>query len=219
MAENYATACKIRLHGHRTRSSWLGDSDLTESGYTKTNVAEDVRQIVQSLGFKTIRLVGTDIGAMVAYAYASRHPEEIDRLVFAESLIPGFGLEELMNPATGGYWHLGFHMQVEVATMLTAGKEDAYLLPSMGMMSTSPDATEVAKASFLPYYVRPGRMKAGFQHYGRPSGRWQSEPGHLHLQAGYAGFGVERRQEHCKGTDSWVRTAHCGAHPGRSGPE
>ncbi len=27
-----------------------------------------------------------------------------------------------MNPAMGGYWHFGFHMQVDLATMLT---EDA----------------------------------------------------------------------------------------------
>jgi pimeloyl-ACP methyl ester carboxylesterase len=144
----------------------LGDSRLEELGFSKHNVAEDVRQIVLSLGFEKIDLLGMDIGTMVAYAYAAGHAEEIDHLVLTESLIPGFGLEDRMNPATGGYWHFGFHMQVEVATMLTVGKEAAYLLPTMSMMSTSHDAAEIASTTFLPKYVSPGRMKAGFQHYG-----------------------------------------------------
>lgn len=144
----------------------LGDSARTEGGYAKSNVATDVRQIVQSLGIENIDLVGNDIGTMVAYAYAAAHPEEIRHLVLAESLLPGFGLEDLMNPATGGYWHFGFHLQVELATMLTAGKEAAYLLPTMRMMSAAPDAGEVAERVFLPYYAAPGGMRAGFQHYG-----------------------------------------------------
>ena len=144
----------------------LGDSAKAEGGYAKTNVAEDVRQIVKSHSFETINLAGVDIGTMVAYAYASRHPGEVRRLVLAESLIPGFGLEELMNPATGGYWHFGFHMQVPVAEMLTAGKEAAYLLPTMSMMSAAPDGAEMAETVFLPHYIAPGGMRAGFQHYG-----------------------------------------------------
>ncbi|QUT04616.1 alpha/beta hydrolase [Sphingobium phenoxybenzoativorans] len=143
----------------------LGYSAHAEDGFSKVSVAEDIRAIVQSLGFATINLVGTDIGTMVAYAYASRHPEEIDHLVLAESLIPGFGLEELMNPATGGYWHFGFHAQADLAAFLTEGKESGYLLPTMSMMSASPDAAETAMSLFLPHYVAPGGMRQGFKHY------------------------------------------------------
>jgi pimeloyl-ACP methyl ester carboxylesterase len=144
----------------------LGESAPAEAGYDKANVAEDVRQIVRLYGTDPVNLVGMDIGAMVAYAYASRNPAEVRRLVLAESVIPGFGLEELMNPATGGYWHFGFHMQVGLAAMLTAGKEEAYLTPLWQMMSTSPDAVEQARSFYLPYYSAPGGMLAGFQHYG-----------------------------------------------------
>ena len=143
----------------------LGDSAKPEEGYAKTNVAKDVHELVRQLGHADLNLLGMDIGTMVAYAYAASYPAEVRRLVLAESVLPGFGLEELMNPATGGYWHFGFHMQVEVATMLTAGKEAAYLLPSLSMMSTSPDAAAVAQQYFLPYYAAPGGMRAGFQHY------------------------------------------------------
>lgn len=143
----------------------LGDSSQVGDDYSKVNVAEDIRQVVQRLGATQIDLVGTDIGTMVSYAYASRHPHEVRRLVLAESILPGFGLEERMNPATGGYWHFGFHMQAELATFLTQGKEEAYLLPTMRMMSAAPDAEEIARQEFLPYYLAPGGMYAGFRHY------------------------------------------------------
>lgn len=144
----------------------LGDSKLEDTGFLKCNVAEDVRHIVLSLGIEKIELLGMDVGTMVAYAYAANHADEVSHLVLTESLIPGFGLEDRMNPATGGYWHFGFHMQVDLATMLTAGKEADYLLPTMSMMSTSPGAAEIASSIFLPKYLAPGRMRAGFQHYG-----------------------------------------------------
>jgi pimeloyl-ACP methyl ester carboxylesterase len=46
----------------------FGYSEKTKTGYSKANVAEDVRAIVRELGFETVNLVGADIGAMVAYA-------------------------------------------------------------------------------------------------------------------------------------------------------
>ena len=143
----------------------LGHSSKTENGYDCLNVAEDVRAIVRGCGEGPIHLLGADIGAMVAYAYASRHPDELRSFTVSESLIPGFGLEELMNPATGGYWHFGFHAQVEVASMLTAGKEEAYLTPWYATMSASPGAADRARQVFLPHYAAPGGMRAAFRHY------------------------------------------------------
>jgi pimeloyl-ACP methyl ester carboxylesterase len=111
-----------------------------------------------------VHLVGTDIGTMVAHAYATAYPEEIRRLVLSESLLPGFGLEERMNPATGGYWHFGFHMQVDLAEMLTTGKEAAYLGGMWKLMSLG-GITDADMTEYLRTYAAPGGMRAGFQHY------------------------------------------------------
>jgi pimeloyl-ACP methyl ester carboxylesterase len=143
----------------------MGDSEKPEAGYAKTNVAEDVRQLARQLGFGEVNLVGKDIGMMVAYAYAAAHPDEVRRLVLCEALIPGFGLEELMNPATGGYWHFGFHMQVDIAEMLTKGKEADYLLPMWGRMARVNGMGKAAVAEYLRCYSAPGGMRGGFQHY------------------------------------------------------
>ena len=128
---------------------------------------KDVHELVYGLGFDKLRLLGMDIGMMVAFAYAVAYSGEVEQLILSESLIPGFGLEPLMNPATEGYWHFGFYMQLPVAMMLTADKETEYLLPTIGMMSVAPDARDNAQRSLSPGYQRKGRMRAGFQHYGR----------------------------------------------------
>lgn len=143
----------------------VGDSAKPDRGYPKSNVAEDVRQLARGLGFQKIDLVGTDIGMMVAYAYAAAHPGEVRRLVLSESLLPGFGLEELMNPATGGYWHFGFHMQVDLAEILTAGKEAAYLGNYWKMGSLVGGIDAAAKEEYLRHYAAPGGMRGGFRHY------------------------------------------------------
>ncbi|MER5523622.1 alpha/beta hydrolase [Streptomyces sp. NPDC002677] len=152
-----------------------GDSGKPDSGYAKNDVAEDLHQLVATLdpagtvGTSTddtgINLVGMDIGAMVAHAYATAHPREVRRLVLSESVLPGFGLEELMNPATGGYWHFGFHMQLDIAELLTAGKEAAYLTPAWAIGSPAGGLTDADRAEFLRHYTAPGGMRGGFQHY------------------------------------------------------
>ena len=48
----------------------LGDSSKPLTGYDGKTVAGDMHQLVTQLGFKTIFLVGHDIGTQVAYSYA-----------------------------------------------------------------------------------------------------------------------------------------------------
>jgi pimeloyl-ACP methyl ester carboxylesterase len=90
-------------------------------------VATDIHALAQELGFDSVNLVGMDIGAMVAFAYAASFPDNVHRLVLAESVIRGFGLEELMNPATGGHWHFGFFQQVKTAAMLVTLHEPEFI--------------------------------------------------------------------------------------------
>ena len=62
----------------------LGDSSKPPTGYDGKTVAEDIHQLVTQLGFKTIFLVGHDIGTQVAYSYAAAHPTEVKKLAVME---------------------------------------------------------------------------------------------------------------------------------------
>jgi pimeloyl-ACP methyl ester carboxylesterase len=70
-----------------------------------------------------------------------------------------------MNPATGGYWHFGFHAQVDTATMLTEGHEAEYLGENWKMFSPLKGITEKDRTEFLRTYGNPDGMRAGFEHY------------------------------------------------------
>ena len=84
----------------------LGDSSKPLTGYDGKTVAEDIHQLVTQLGFKTIFLVGHDIGTQIAYSYAAAHPTEVKRLVVMELTIPGFALP---GPPRLGLWWPSFH--------------------------------------------------------------------------------------------------------------
>jgi pimeloyl-ACP methyl ester carboxylesterase len=72
----------------------LGDSSKPPTGYDGKTVAEDIHQLVGKLGFKTIFLVGHDIGTQVAYSYAAPHPTEVKRLAVMDFTIPVLSLPE-----------------------------------------------------------------------------------------------------------------------------
>lgn len=112
------------------------------------------------LGHARFAVVGHDIGCMAAFALAAAHPEAVERLVLSEAWLPGFGLEEGMDVARGGLWCFGFHMQAAVAEALTRGRERYYLntVALGGMPAAHADL-------FVRAYERPGRMRAGFEHY------------------------------------------------------
>jgi len=67
-------------------------------------VAEDIHQLVTQLGFKTIFLVGHDIGSFVAYSYAAAHPSEVKRLVIMDVPPAGF-----FPPGRPPFWWVLFH--------------------------------------------------------------------------------------------------------------
>jgi pimeloyl-ACP methyl ester carboxylesterase len=71
------------------RGGGLSDKPVPASGYDKKLLAEDIHQLVQQLGHSRVRLVGHDIGLMVAYAYASLYPGEVDQLVVLDAPLPG----------------------------------------------------------------------------------------------------------------------------------
>ena len=141
-----------------------GDSQIPPGHWTKREEAGDLHGLLRHLGHDRAFVVGTDVGTMTAHAWAQTHPEDVDRLVLSEAFLPGYGLEEHMNPATGGSWHFGFHAQTDLAALLTAGKEEQYLSGFWSLM-TGGGITAADRADLLRTYTRPDAMRGGFEHY------------------------------------------------------
>ncbi|WP_245646289.1 alpha/beta fold hydrolase [Nocardiopsis trehalosi] len=69
----------------------MGGSDKPADGYDKRTMARDVHALVRHLGLTRVDLVGHDIGAMVAYAFAADHPEATRRIVLLDVPHPDAG--------------------------------------------------------------------------------------------------------------------------------
>ncbi|HKF94045.1 MAG TPA: alpha/beta hydrolase [Gammaproteobacteria bacterium] len=104
----------------------LGDSSRPSSGYDKKTAAVDIRELVKSLSYERIDLVGHDIGLMVAYAYAAQYPNEVEKLALLEAPIPGIGdiWEKIYNDPR--LWHFHF-VDSQIALDLVKGRERIFL--------------------------------------------------------------------------------------------
>ena len=140
----------------------LGDSSKPPTGYDGKTVAEDVHQLVTQLGFKSIFLVGHDIGTQVAYSYAAEHPTEVKKLAVMELPIPGFTPPRL----EGKIWWFIFHQTPNVPETLVQGKEMMYLSWFFRGLPYNPSAiTEADINEYVSHYSAPGGMRAGFEYY------------------------------------------------------
>lgn len=136
------------------------------AGYDAGTKAEDLHQLVQHLGLGPIRLVGHDIGMMVAYAYAAAHPADVPRLVLLDALLPG--IEPIWSKflADPRSWLFSFHQTPQLPEMLTAGKEREYLsFAYTGFAHRKEAITPAAITEYTRAYSAPGAMSAGFEWY------------------------------------------------------
>ena len=141
----------------------LGDSGPSPLGYGKQIVAREIHGLVRHLGFSSVLLAGHDMGGPVAVAYSFLYPDEVRKLALIETMMPGFGLEDLKAiPA----WHIGFAQVPDLPETLVTGRERAFLsyFYRRGMLRkgalAAGDIDEYVRA-----YSLPGRMSAGFDYY------------------------------------------------------
>ncbi|KWO45943.1 alpha/beta hydrolase [Burkholderia sp. MSMB1459WGS] len=142
-----------------------GESDKPLGGYDKASMAGDIRALVRQLGATRIHLVGRDIGVMVAYAYAAQWPAEIAKLAMLDVPVPGTRIwDEAKARADPQIWHFGLHQQRDIAEMLIAGKEHAYILDFYKKRTHAPLSDDDI-AVYAAAYAAPGALRAGFELY------------------------------------------------------
>jgi pimeloyl-ACP methyl ester carboxylesterase len=141
----------------------LGLSALAETGFEKANEAKDIVGVLDALGVGQADVVAHDIGNMVAYALAARHPDRVSRLVLMDAPVPGIGPWEeiLKNPLL---WH--FRFGGPDMERLVAGRERIYLDRFWNEFSANPaNFPEDMRVHYAGLYAAPGRMHAGFKQF------------------------------------------------------
>jgi pimeloyl-ACP methyl ester carboxylesterase len=142
----------------------IGDSDIPSDGLDMKTAAIRVHALIKSLRVEKARVVGHDIGLMVAYAYAAQFPVETEKLVVMDAFLPGVpGWEDVYN--NPGIWH--FRFNGPTPEVLVRGRERTYF--DYFWNDFAADKThsipEADRAAFAAAYARPGRMRAGWAYF------------------------------------------------------
>jgi pimeloyl-ACP methyl ester carboxylesterase len=142
----------------------IGDSDIPTDGLDMKTAAIRINALAKSLGVQKARVVGHDIGLMVAYAYAAQFPAEVEKLVVMDAFLPGVaGWEDVYN--NPGIWHFRFNGPTPES--LVRGRERSYFEHFWNNFAADkthsiPEADRVA---YTAAYARPGRMRAGWAYF------------------------------------------------------
>ncbi|QNH16902.1 Soluble epoxide hydrolase [Xanthomonas sp. SS] len=141
-----------------------GSSSKPQGGYDKKTMAQDIHALVQSLGYAKVKIVGHDIGLMVAYAYAAQYPDQVESVVLMDAFLPGVGdwtkvwlLRDL--------WH--FHFYGEVPLKLVDGRERIYFEHFWNDFAAdrTRSISEADRQFYAAQYAKPGGMRAGFEYF------------------------------------------------------
>ncbi len=142
----------------------IGDSSIPATGIDMKTSAIRIHALARWLGVEKATVVGHDIGLMVAYAYATQYPGEVEKLVLMDAFLPGVGEWETIfhNPFL---WH--FHFYGPTPEALVKGRERIYFEHFWNDFAAdrTHSIPEAERQAYTAAYARPGRMAAGFAYF------------------------------------------------------
>jgi pimeloyl-ACP methyl ester carboxylesterase len=142
----------------------IGDSSIPSDGLDMKTSAMRIHTLVRSLGVTKARVVGHDIGLMIAYAYAALFPAEVEKLVVMDAFLPGVGgWEAIYNDPH--IWHFRFNGPTPEA--LVQGRESIYFAYFWNDLAADKNRSvpEADREAYIAAYSRPGRMRAGWAYF------------------------------------------------------
>ena len=150
-----------------------GASSKPQEGYDKRTMAADIATLLREHFSVTepVVMVGHDIGMMVAYAFASAYPKNVERLVLMEAPLPGTAAYDglvatprLRNAAMSLFF---FHnAEDNLAELLTAGRERQYLQHFYERLSFDQGAIGPANLDvYASAFAAAGAMRVGMELY------------------------------------------------------
>lgn len=142
----------------------IGDSSIPSDKIDMITSASRIHALVRSLGLEKARVVGHDIGLMVAYAYATQFPAETEKLVVMDAFLPGVpGWEPIYNAPN--IWHFRFNGEYPEA--LVKGRERTYFEYFWNVFAADKTRSipEPERKAYTEAYSKPGRMRAGWAYF------------------------------------------------------
>jgi pimeloyl-ACP methyl ester carboxylesterase len=145
-----------------------GGSERPTSGYDKKTLASDVKELMDQLGVERAHVVGHDIGARTAYAFALQYPERLLSLTVAEAFIEGLeGTAEFrrLAPSNPRTQHFALFARVDEAVATHEGKEEELILSFMNSRSKGRHFTPADVTRYAASLRSDGGLRAAFMNY------------------------------------------------------
>jgi pimeloyl-ACP methyl ester carboxylesterase len=142
----------------------IGESSIPANKIDMITSAERIHTLLRSLKIEKARVVGHDIGLMVAYAYATRFPGETDKLAVMDAFLPGVpGWETIYN--SPNVWHFRFNGEYPEA--LVKGRERIYFEYFWNVFAADKTRSipEAERKAYTEAYSKPGRMRAAWAYF------------------------------------------------------
>jgi pimeloyl-ACP methyl ester carboxylesterase len=141
----------------------IGDSSIPDK-IDMITAAKQIHDLVRSLKIDKARVVGHDIGLMVAYAYAAQFPDEMEKLAVMDAFLPGVpGWEPIYNAPN--VWH--FRFNGEYPEKLVQGRERTYFEYFWNVLAADKTRSipEADRKAYTAAYSKPGRMRAAWTYF------------------------------------------------------
>lgn len=145
-----------------------GLSQRAASGYEKKALATDIKEVMDRLGVDRAHVIGHDIGARVAYAFAVQYPERLLSLTLAEAFIEGLaGTAEFKRLAPGNprTQHFARFANVDQSVEDYRGKEQDLVLSFMNSRSKSRRFVADDVTRYTASLERDGGLRTAFMNY------------------------------------------------------
>jgi pimeloyl-ACP methyl ester carboxylesterase len=142
----------------------IGDSSIPDDKIDMITSAIRIHALVRSLGIEKARVIGHDIGLMVAYAYATQFPAETEKLAVMDAFLPGVpGWEPIYNAPN--IWH--FRFSGEYPEALVKDRERTYFEYFWNVFAADKTRSipEPERKAYTDAYAKPGRMRAAWAYF------------------------------------------------------
>lgn len=164
LARHYTVICAdLRGYGDSSKPRGLPD----HSNYSKRAMAQDMVELMVSLGFERFHLVGHDRGGRVAHRMAADHPQHVHTATVLD-ISPTLKMFERTDMAFArAYYHWFFMLQPSpLPEQMLAGRVPHYILGRVGR--EEPDLSlfsEQAVSEYVRCFADPAAIHASCEDY------------------------------------------------------
>lgn len=126
--------------------------------FSSAGAAATLHELIARIDLGPVHLLGQDIAGNTVFRLAAEHPEDVRSLIAVETLVSGFGLEQLADVQNGGAWHVGALATPGVGEFVFSGRMRDFLTRMWFPFLTSVEdaVTPFDIAEFDRAYSQPG---------------------------------------------------------------